>query len=390
MRSRPTYLIVVTSLAFATVVAGQQRGVFVEPRDHEAILYSSAPVANPVTRLIQGIEDGSVTLQFEEGTGYLRSVLQALDVPVQSQMLVFSKTSLQSRLIDMHNPRAVYFNDSVAIGWVRGANCLACHLSWETLGAPGMLVMSTFPLKDDKLDFANGFTNDHRSPFPERWGGWYVTGDAGRAPHMGNVGVFVADRARSKLAMPRAPRPSLEGLFDLTHYLTPYSDVAALMVLSHQVRATNLMTRAGWEARVAEGRGPDGAARVREAATELAEYLLFADEVPLAAPMRSTAGFPEAFAARGPADSRGRSLRQMDLTRRMMRYPASYMIYNEAFDALPAAAKEQVYARMWEILSGRERGSKFARLTLADRQAVVEILRETKKDLPPYFQPVTR
>jgi hypothetical protein len=106
--------------------------------------------------------------------------------------------------------------------------------------------------------------------------------------------------------------------------------------------------------------------------------------------MRSTAGFPEAFAARGPADSRGRSLRQMDLTRRMMRYPASYMIYNEAFDALPAAAKEQVYARMWEILSGRERGPKFARLTLADRQAVVEILRETKKDLPPYFQPVTR
>jgi hypothetical protein len=245
-------------------------------------------------------------------------------------------------------------------------------------------------MKDDRLDFANGLPNDHRSPFPERWGGWYVTGDAGRARHMGNVGVLVADRAKSKLTMPLAARPSVEGLFDTSHYLTPYSDVAALMVLSHQVRATNLITRAGWEARVAEGGGAAGAERVREASRELAEYLLFVDEVPLAAPMRSTAGFPEAFAARGPVDSRGRSLRQMDLTRRMMRYPASYMIYSEAFDALPAAARDQVYARMWEILSGRERGPRFARYTLTDRQAVVDILRETKNDLPPYFQAITR
>jgi hypothetical protein len=250
--------------------------------------------------------------------------------------------------------------------------------------------MSTYPMKDDKLDFANGLPNDHRSPFPERWGGWYVTGDPGGARHMGNVGVLVADRARSKLDSPLAARPSVEGLFDTTGYLTPYSDVAALMVLSHQVRATNLLTRAGWEARVAGQVGDEGLARVREAATELADYLLFVDEVPLGRPMRSTAGFPEAFAARGPSDSRGRSLRQMDLTRRIMRYPLSYMIYSEAFDALPPAARDLVYERLWSVLSGASRERKYAHLTLADRQAIVDILKETKKGLPEYFQAVTR
>ena len=423
MRVHPPYLIAIATLVLATAVAAQQAGVFVESRDHGAIQYTSGPEDNRITRLNQRLADGSLTLRFEEGTGYLKSLLEALQVPIESQMLVFSKTSLQSSLINMHNPRAVYFADSVAVGFVRGGEllevsvhdprqgavfyalpqqpaerpqlergntCLACHLSWETLGVPGLIAMSTYPLKDDKLDYANGLPNDHRSPFPERWGGWYVTGDAGGARHMGNVGVMVADRARTKLTNPLAVRPSLEGLFDLKGYLTPYSDVAALMVLSHQVRATNLITRAGWEARVAAAAGPEAMSRVRDAASELADYLLFVDEVPLARPMQSTSGFPETFAAAGPVDSKGRSLRQMDLTRRMMRFPVSYMIYSEAFDALPAPARDVVYQRLWDVLSGSSRDRRFSRLTLADRQAAVDILRETKNDLPAYFEPVTR
>ena len=66
------------------------------------------------------------------------------------------------------------------------------------------------------------------------------------------------------------------------------------------------------------------------------------------------------------------------------------MIYSDAFDHLPAAAKEAVYQRMWQILSGRDKDPRYARLTLADRQAVVGILRQTKPDLPSSFQPVTR
>jgi hypothetical protein len=91
------------------------------------------------------------------------------------------------------------------------------------------------------------------------------------------------------------------------------------------------------------------------------------------------------FAARGPRDSRGRSLRDLDLRTRLMRYPCSYLIYSEPFDALPPAAKQAVYARVWAVLSGAVRDGRYDRLTAADRQAVVDILRETKPDLPAYF-----
>jgi len=78
-----------------------------------------------------------------------------------------------------------------------------------------------------------------------------------------------------------------------------------------------------------------------------------------------------------------------------MRYPCSYIIYSEAFDSLPQPARDAIYKRMWQILSGQivsgeDKASKYARLSSADRQAIVEILRETKPSLPAYFQPVRR
>jgi hypothetical protein len=423
MRGRALLLTSLALAAWATgVFARQNAYVFQGSPDDPSIAYTSGPRTDAVTQLNRRLGDGSLRLPFEPVTGYLRPVLEALQVPIESQTLVFSKTSFQEKLISMQNPRALYFNDRVAVGWVRGgdllevaaldpaqgvgfytldqnadatpqftrnADCLQCHLVPETLGVPGWTALSTFPLQTEE-SYANGFPVDHRSPFPERWGGWFVTGDAGGARHMGNIGTMPSDRAKLRIPSPQAAHASVEGLFDLTGYATPYSDVAALLVLDHQIRAANLITRAGWEARVAAAGGPDGAARVAAAATELAEYLLFVGEVPLPASMRSTAGFPQMFAALGPADSRGRSLRQMDLQTRMMKYPASYMIYSEAFDALPPAAKDATYRHMWDILSGAVRGQKYARLTLADRRAVVEILRDTKRDLPPYFGAVTR
>ena len=130
--------------------------------------------------------------------------------------------------------------------------------------------------------------------------------------------------------------------------------------------------------------------RVRDAAGQLVDYLLFVDEAPLAGRIQGSSGFAEKFSAQGPRDSQGRSLRQFDLERRLMRYPCSYMIYAEAFDALPPVAKDTIYERMWQVLSGQEKQAPYTRLSLADRQAIVEILRETKKGLPDYFQPVTR
>jgi hypothetical protein len=157
------------------------------------------------------------------------------------------------------------------------------------------------------------------------------------------------------------------------------------MVFEHQTRMTNLLTYLTWEARVAAAdRTP--IPHLEATARELVDYLLFVDETPLSGKIEGTSGFAEWFAAQGPRDAHGRSLRQFDLMTRLMRYPCSYMIYSPVFDALPPAAREAVYKRMWEVLSGSDGGRQYARLTLADRRAIVEILRDTKPGLPPYFQ----
>lgn len=417
--SRGSFALLLAALIFAAglVTSAQRRDVFVQSRNHPAIAYAAAPVDNRAAALQQQLDAGKVTLRFAEDSGYLRSLLDALEVPVESQSLVFSQTSFQGPSINIKNPRAIYFNDTVAVGWVRGETlleiaaqdahqgvvfymleqkrndrpqlkrndeCLACHLSWENLGVPGLMMQSVHPLPDE-ISYVVGYTTNQASPFVERWGGWFVTGTHGKLPHMGNIPVMPEDKGKVALADPRELK-SVEGLFDLRGYPTPYSDVVALMVLAHQTAMTNQMTRVGWEARLAEHTpSADASARVREAATDLVDYLLFVDEVPLLHPMASTSGFAAKFAAQGPRDSKGRSLHDLDLQRRLLRYPCSYMIYTPAFDGMPKTAKDAVYARMWEVLSGKATDKRYARLTAADRGAIVEILRDTKPDLPSYF-----
>jgi hypothetical protein len=406
-------------LLVASGVMAQRRDAFVESRDHPAIRYTATEPTEAVTELNRRLADGSVKLQFDPTSGYLVSVLDALKVPVDSQALVFSQTSLQGPKIHIDNPRAIYFSDSVSVGWVRGGDileiaahdpkqgvifyaldqketatpqlarnnqCLSCHLSWDTLGVPGLTVQSVHPLPDE-ISYVNGYTTAHTSPLEQRWGGWWVTGNHGGARHMGNIPVMPAEKGKAKLANPRQVLQSVDGLFDLKGYPTPYSDVVAMMVLAHQTHMTNLITRIGWEARLAEAvPGNDATQRVREAAIDLVDYMLFVYEAPFAGPMQGSSGFAASFAARGPRDSKGRSLRELDLRQHLFRYPCSYMIYTEAFEALPPAAKAAVYGRMWDVLSGRDTHQRYKRLTAADRQAIIQILRDTKQDLPPYFR----
>jgi len=421
----PRFPLAVAVLTLLLVGAGlsaqsQRRDAFVAPRDHPAIRYSTAETTDAATALNRRLRAGTVALKFEPGHGYLRSLLDALAVPAESQALVFSQTSFQAPHINYRNPRAVYFTDTVAVGWVRGGDileiaaqdpaqgvvfyaldqkdvrapelkrnndCLACHLSWDTLGVPGLMVESVHPLPDD-ISYVNGYNTIHASPLDQRWGGWWVTGNPGRVRHMGNIPVMPADKGKLKLANATAPLASVEGQFDLAGFPTPYSDVVAQMVLAHQVRMTNLITRTGWEARLATAApSADASARVREAASDLVDYLLFVDEAPFAGPMQGSSGYAEWFAKQGPRDAQGRSLREFDLRRRLFKYPCSYMIYTPAFDAMPAAAKDAVYTRMWEVLSGKEKKAPYtSRLSAADRQSIVQILRATKKELPAYFQ----
>ena len=407
------------------VVSAQSTSIWVS-RDHPAIQYSTRRADDAIVKLNESLEKGSLKLAFDAPPrGYLASVLKALDIPVSSQTLVFSENSLQRDHISKNTPRAVYFNDTVAIGWAKGADtieaialdrnqgvqfysirqqpqakaqfirrgdCLQCHLLPETDGVPGVLTMSVLPLSDNKNEYAQGWAMDHRTPLEDRWGGWYVTGAQVPAKHLGNVPVLHVPR--SYVRADSAPRlQTVSEAFDAAAYLAPHSDIAALMVLNHQTHATNLLIRLNWLARIAAHDSPKGGvlpSQARETAKELADYLLFADEAPLPSAIRGASEYASQFSSRGPRDTKGRSLRELDLTRRLLRYPCSYMIYSEAFDALPLPARTLVYERMWQVLSGAAKDWDYSKLTPADRRAIIEILRDTKPDLPAYFQAVTR
>lgn len=392
LKSSYPYILKFSVVVALTALVLAQRQGFSDSFNHPAIRYLDAPLHDAASALNQRLQDGAVQLTFDPGSGYLRSVLAALNIDVDSQVAVYSQTSADGPRISQKNPRTIFFNDTTAVGWVRGGDvemaahdprqgvvfyvlkqtkvekprlerdrqCLRCHISWDTLGVPGVMMLSTGP--PDPSGYATGGAIDDRTPFAERWGGWFVTGKPGAMRHMGNVPV--------ETPLPRRPsRPpvlsSLDGQFDRAGYLSSHSDLVALVVLGHQTRMTNLITYLGWEARV----GHD----IRVVAHDVADALLFADEAPISGRIEGSSGFAARFAALGPRDRQGRSLRQFDLAHRLMRYPCSYMIYAPAFDALPANAKDEVYKRLWEKLSG------------PDGRAVVEILRETKKDLPPYF-----
>jgi hypothetical protein len=396
-------------------------GVFEAPLEHPAIQYGTRAPKDPVAELNRRIQEGSAQLRFTGESGYLAAVLEALRIPLESQIAVASKTSFQAYRISPQNPRAVYFNDTVAVGWVRGGpvvelaaqdpqqgiifytldqtpggkaeftrsdHCLGCHESHASMGVPGMIVRSVpvNPNGTALYQFGN-YTTDHRSPLSERWGGYYVTGKAGGQRHMGNT--ITRPTQLDKNAQP----PELTGLdqrINVEGYLTPHSDIVALMVFEHQMHAMNLLTRIGWEARYAAYEKKPVDALMADAAREVVDYLLFVDEAQLTGRIEGSSRFTAKFSALGPVDGKGRGLRQFDLERRLMLYPCSYTIYSAAFDALPAVALEAIYRRLWEVLSGEERGAKYARLSLTDRRAVVEILRDTKKQLPNYFTVVQR
>jgi hypothetical protein len=212
-----------------------------------------------------------------------------------------------------------------------------------------------------------------------------VTGRQVPGPHLANALIANADARELPQWDASSNVVTLKGRIDSEIYLSPYSDVVALLVFEHQAHMMNLFTRIGWEARVlAYESSPRSATVLRAIAVEVVDYLLFADEIPLNG-VRGVSGFAERFAAQGPRDRMGRSLRDLDLQKRLLQYPFSYMIYSAAFDALPAAAKTAIYRRAWEVLSGEERSQRYLRLSPADRRAILEILRDTKPGLPDYF-----
>jgi hypothetical protein len=281
-------------------------------------------------------------------------------------------------------------------------SCLICHSSSANQGIPGHLVRSLFVDRQGNPMLESGsFRTDHTSPLEERWGGWYVTGTSGRQRHMGNV-IGKGRPKSGKLEKTDGVNVTdLNGRFTTSAYLTPHSDIVALMVLEHQAGMLNVLARAGLETRMALhyereinkalGRPIDEASesarsRIKSAGDAVLEYMLFRDEARLTDAIKGTSSFAAEFARRGPRDSKGRSLRDFDLSRRLFRYPCSYLIYSPAFDSLPKEVKDHIYQRLWDILNNREDNKRDPALTDEDRGMILEILAETKPGLPDYWK----
>lgn len=405
--------------------------------DQPPISYSTAAVDDPVARLARRIEHGETRLTWDADHGWLPSLLTVLRVPVSSQVLVFSKTSLQRQQIAPDAPRALYFSDEVYIGTVQGGavleiaatdprqgtvfyvlpqkrgttstltrqthECLQCHDSNSfTGGVPGLVMRSVYPDAAGQPIFTAGsFVTDHRTRWEDRWGGWYVTGTYGTMRHLGNQ-IFADGIDPTQVdRTPGANLTALTGRFAVDAYLGQGSDVVALMVLGHQVQMHNLLTRASYDTRLALrdaevmnqalGRPPGERSesvqrRIASAAEALLRHLLFVGEPRLGGRVSGNPAYVRDFIAMGPRDVQGRSLRDLDLGRRLLRLPCSWLIYSEAFDALPSEVRELTVERLRQVLVGEDRTPDFAHLDAADRRAIGELLVATKPLLPPGFR----
>ena len=400
------------------------------------INYRSAELDDPIARIEKRLERGEVSLRFDSEHGYLRSVLDALRIPTSSQTLVFAKTSFQFPQINPANPRALYYNDDVYVGRVhngkflefvsfdpkQGAifyviderksssprferaavDCVQCHVASSTRGVPGVMLRSVFPKASGyPAAGAKSFVTGQESPLSERWGGWYVTALHGAEGGMANAVVSNSEHPEQLDQPPVKNVADLNGYLKTATYLTGSSDIVALMVLAHQTQMHNLITQTTYRTRLVlfaeaqrnkaqglqlETISDKARKQFEDPAEQLVRYLLFTNEVRLEAPVAGNTTFTQDFASRGPFDSHGRSLRQFDLQSRIFKYPCSYLIYSETFDAIPSPAKEYVYRRLFEVLSGKDQSPDFKTLSPEDRRAILEILVETKPGLPPEWK----
>ncbi len=410
-------LLPVLLLLCAFIVAAEdfQGATHLTPFDEDLIAYSKTEARGPIPRLQRQIEAGKTRLEFEPEHGFLLALLRELKIDPNSQMLVFSKTSFQRERISPQNPRALYFNDEVYVGYVHGSplleiasvdpklgavfytldqersvapkfarndQCLECHASTKSLGVPGHLVRSFACDENGVVDLSRGTSLvTHRTPLLERWGGWYVTGSSGGEAHRGNlIGKAAYDRLE-KTGQGAGDVSDLSRFFDVKEYPAAGSDIVALMVLEHQSHMHNYITRLSYESRMALQQFGH-LNYLKGKLDAFLRYLLFTEEAALSSPIKGNPEFAKNFSASGPKDNRGRSLRDLDLQTRLFKYPCSYLIYSEAFDSLPGPLKELIYQRLWNILSGADSNPAFQKIPQQSRVAIREILAGTKSDLP--------
>ncbi len=394
------------------------------------IEYSASSPDNCISQLQSAIDRNEVTLKRDAKQGYLRDLLEKLKISPASQILVFLKTSMQRDRIAPRTPRAIYSNDDVYVGYCHNGDvietsiadprlgavfytldqtakekpglvrqtqsCLQCHSTSQTDYIPGFLMRSLYvdagglPILSE-----GGHYVDDTTPMEDRWGGWYVTGKLGGQQHLGNLIIRDHDAPKPWKSDTSQDVADLNDRISASNYLTPSSDAVALMVFTHQTYVHNLVMKANFTARQAlsyqamfnrslgkpESEPLESVThRIESAGEKLMQGLLFANEAPIEKPIDGSSGFADKFAQSGPRDHQGCSLRDFDLSSRLFKYPCSYLIYSRPFDELPPIMKAYVAKRIEEILADGG-GDAYSHLTSADRQAISEILHETKPEL---------
>jgi len=410
-----------------------------DPGDNTSAVDDAEQTSNPPPELVHPPADPRAALSRALASGLLqpdmtrndqlRAVLSTAGVPEASQVLVFSKTSMQSMHISASRPRALYFNDDCYIGYVPGGliefgdadtdptvgsgffqldprdgleaslqtndTCLNCHGGSRTYDRPGFLVRSVYPdVTGFPITSAGTVLVGHHTPINQRWGGWYVTGNSGSAHHRGNQAAIELPNGDAQLDPALGSNVTdLSPYFDTTRYLEPTSDIVALMVLEHQVVMHNLLTQGGSVvheriiAAQALANYLDKPFVPAESETlqivinsnvkRIVEHLLYCSETQLQDPIVGGDAFQQAFRANRREDSLGRSLKDFDLQTHLFRYRCSYMIYSRAFELMPDLLKDAVLAKLRGVLTGEDDDPAYDHLPREEREVILAILQDT-------------
>ncbi|MGB0992668.1 MAG: hypothetical protein ACPG32_09385 [Akkermansiaceae bacterium] len=418
VRVRRMLVIAGSLLASSTLVHGQAAESYNLP----PMNYSKAKENNTISRLQAAIEEQKRSLPGSNATEILKALLAELKVPISSQTLVFSQTSLQRELIRPENPRAVYFNEDFYIGYVpgglieiiacddpsgmmfyqynpnvskekrkfvRGQDCMRCHVNGETRDIPGLMIRSVYAREDGLpvLSWGSSFITT-ASPIPDRWGGWYVTGTHGEMGHLGNKWIKKGSRFQKSHGLNVT---DLKPYFNTEKYLTDTSDILALMLLEHQAEAHNIFysARTGYlRAEFLSKAVNDGKVNAeslkglrRNYVSSILKLLLFADEAKLPTDgIDGSQQFVKDFTAAGKSHD-DYSLRDLRLQKRLFKYRCSYMIYSKSFALVPDTIRADVLKSIRAITTEGKTYPGLPSLSKREKERIDLILKST---LPEY------
>ena len=402
--------------------------------ENAPISYSDTAPKDAAQTLERRLLAGKVKIDRRDAWSVLHGVMKEFGIPVESQVMVFSKTSKQNDRISPQTPRVVYFGDNAYVGYCLGGaievstidpvlgpifylldpyvadseplhferdqSCLSCHGGPFSPDVPGVLVRSVFPGPEGHPIMSQGSTVvDTTTPFSDRWGGWYVTGRHGTSLHRGNV-VATEKGDRCDIDFKAGANiTDLSRFFDTTPYQRKQSDIVALMVLEHQTSTQNVLTKANqtsiramyMQRSLQKELGekvedqPTGTARriIDHCAEDVVDALLFKDEATLPeGGIEGDPAFQSAFTRNAMPSSEGRSLKDFQLLNRLFKYRCSYMIYSLTFKSLTPPLKETVLANLWEALDGSDPEGRYAYLSISEKKNIQRILAETLPDAP--------